>query len=47
VARLERFRDAGVTDLAVRVLPLGRDRDARVESKRRTLALLSSLSPEL
>ena len=41
------FRDAGVTDLAVRVLPLGADRDARIESKRRTLAFLSSLCPEL
>jgi F420-dependent oxidoreductase-like protein len=47
VDRLSRFRDAGVTDLAVRVLPLGSDRDARIESKRRTLALLSSLCPEL
>jgi F420-dependent oxidoreductase-like protein len=45
--RLRSFRDAGVTDLAVRVLPFGPDRDARVESKRRTIALLSSLCPEL
>jgi F420-dependent oxidoreductase-like protein len=47
VDRLRRFRDAGVTDLAVRVLPFGPDRDARVESRERTLALLSSLCPEL
>lgn len=47
VARLESFRDAGVTDLAVRVLPFGADRHARVESRDRTLALLSSLCPEL
>jgi F420-dependent oxidoreductase-like protein len=47
VDRLCSFRDAGVTDLAVRVLPLGPDRDARIESKNRTLALLSSLCPEL
>ena len=47
VDRLRSFRDAGVTDLAVRVLPLGPDRDARIESKNRTLALLSSLCPEL
>jgi F420-dependent oxidoreductase-like protein len=47
VDRLRSFRDAGVTDLAVRVLPLGADREARIESKRRTLALLSSLCPEL
>jgi F420-dependent oxidoreductase-like protein len=47
VERLRSFRDAGVTDLAVRVLPLGPDRDARIASKERTLALLSSLGPEL
>ncbi len=45
--RLDSFRDAGVTDLAVRVLPLGRDREARMESRNRTLALLASLCPEL
>jgi F420-dependent oxidoreductase-like protein len=47
VARLQSFRDAGVTDLAVRVLPLGADRNARIESKARTLAFLSSLCPQL
>lgn len=47
VERLRRFRDAGATDLAVRVLPLGATRDARIESKRRTLELLASLCPEL
>jgi F420-dependent oxidoreductase-like protein len=47
VERLCRFRDAGVTDLAVRVLPLGRDRDARIESRDLTLAFLASLTPEL
>jgi F420-dependent oxidoreductase-like protein len=45
--RLRAFRDAGTTDLAVRVLPLGPDRDARIESKRRTLAFLASLRTEL
>ena len=45
--RLARFRDAGVTDLAVRVLPFGRDRDARIASRDRTLAFLSSLCPEI
>jgi len=45
--RLRSFRDAGVTDLAVRVLPLGGDRDARIASKQRTLTLLSSMCPEL
>ena len=47
VDRLRSFRDAGVTDLAVRVLPLGSDRDARIESRHRTEAFLSSLCPEL
>lgn len=47
VARLRSFRDAGVTDLAVRVLPLGPDRDARIASRDRTLALLASLCPDL
>ena len=47
VERLRRFRDAGVTDLSVRILPLGADRDARIESWNRTEAFLSSLCPEL
>jgi F420-dependent oxidoreductase-like protein len=47
VARLERFRDAGASDLGVRVLPFGRDRDARIASRDRTIAFLSSLCPEL
>ncbi|MGH8979155.1 MAG: TIGR03564 family F420-dependent LLM class oxidoreductase [Acidimicrobiia bacterium] len=47
VERLRSFRDAGATDLAVRVLPIGSDRDARIASRDRTLAFLSSLCPEL
>ena len=47
VARLEQFRDAGVTDLSVRILPLGPDRETRAESWQRTEAFLSSLCPEL
>jgi F420-dependent oxidoreductase-like protein len=47
VDRLCSFRDAGVTDLAVRVLPLGPTREARIDSKHRTLALLASICPEL
>jgi F420-dependent oxidoreductase-like protein len=47
VARLRSFRDAGVTDLGVRVLPLGPDRDARIASRRRTEAFVASLCPEL
>jgi F420-dependent oxidoreductase-like protein len=47
VDRLRSFRDAGVTDLAVRVLPLGEDRGARIESRERVTRLLASLCPEL
>ena len=47
VARLQRFRDAGVTDLAARVLPLGDDADARRVSRQRTRAFLDTLAPEL
>ena len=36
-----------VTDLAVRVLPLGEDRAARIESRERVTRLLASLCPEL
>jgi F420-dependent oxidoreductase-like protein len=47
VDRLRAFRDAGATDLAVRVLALGPDRAARIESRERTMAFLASLCPEL
>jgi F420-dependent oxidoreductase-like protein len=47
VARLRAFRDAGATDLAVRVLALGPDRAARLESRDRTMAFLASLCPEI
>jgi F420-dependent oxidoreductase-like protein len=47
VDRLRAFRDAGATDLAVRVLPFGHHREARIESRKRTLAFLASLCPEL
>jgi alkanesulfonate monooxygenase SsuD/methylene tetrahydromethanopterin reductase-like flavin-dependent oxidoreductase (luciferase family) len=45
--RLHAFRDAGATDLAVRLLPFGRDRAARIESRNRTVAFVASLCPEL
>jgi alkanesulfonate monooxygenase SsuD/methylene tetrahydromethanopterin reductase-like flavin-dependent oxidoreductase (luciferase family) len=45
--RLRAFRDAGATDLAVRVLPFGSHREARIESLKRTLAFAASLCPEL
>ena len=47
VERLQRFRDAGVTDLAARILPLGDDPDARRASRQRTRAFLDTLAPEL
>jgi F420-dependent oxidoreductase-like protein len=47
VTRLRAFRDAGTTDLAVRILALGPDRAARIESRKRTEAFLASLCPEL
>src|SRR4029079_6011140 len=43
LARLRRYRDAGVTDLAARVVPLGGDAAARGESRRRTQDFLASL----
>jgi F420-dependent oxidoreductase-like protein len=46
LARLRRYRDAGVTDLAVRVVPLGEDAQARSESRCRTRQFLASLSSE-
>jgi F420-dependent oxidoreductase-like protein len=47
VSRFEQFRDAGVTDLSVRILPLGPDRESRAHSWQRTEEFLSSLCPEL
>jgi F420-dependent oxidoreductase-like protein len=42
--RLQRYRDAGVTDLAARVVPLGSDAHARSASRRRTQEFLASLT---
>jgi F420-dependent oxidoreductase-like protein len=47
IERLQQFRDAGVTDLSVRILPLGADRTERLASWRRTEEFLSSLCPEV
>jgi F420-dependent oxidoreductase-like protein len=44
VRRLRNYRDAGVTDLAARVVPLGGDAKTRSESRRRTQDFLASLS---
>ena len=43
LARLHRYRDAGVTDLAARVVPLGGDAGARSESRRRTEEFLATI----
>src|SRR5262249_8179547 len=45
--RLRAFRDTGATDLAVRVLPVGTHREARVEALRRTMGVPPPLCPEL
>ncbi len=45
--RLRRYRDAGVTDLAVRVVPLGDDADQRSASRRRTQQFVASVACEL
>lgn len=47
LARLRHYRDAGVTDLAARIVPLGKDVDERAKSRRRTQEFLSSVCPEL
>jgi F420-dependent oxidoreductase-like protein len=41
--RLQRYRDAGVTDLAARVVPVGGDTEARRASSKRTREFLASL----
>lgn len=46
-ARLRRFRDAGVTDLAARIVPLGSTPEERTASRLRTQAALAPLTPVL
>jgi F420-dependent oxidoreductase-like protein len=45
--RLRSFADAGVTDLSVRVVPIGEDREALLASRQRTRDYLASLSGSL
>ncbi len=45
--RLRSFADAGATDISVRVVAIGADRNAKVESSRRTRDYLASLGGEL
>ncbi len=47
LARLLRYRDAGVTDLAARIVPLGADASSRKASRARTQNFIASLCPEL
>jgi F420-dependent oxidoreductase-like protein len=46
VERVRKFRDAGVTDFAARVVPFGPDVPSRLESKRRTQSFLETLCSE-
>jgi len=45
--RLRRYREAGVTDLAARIVPLGDDATTRAQSLLRTGEFLASLCPAL
>jgi F420-dependent oxidoreductase-like protein len=45
--RLRSFADAGATDLSIRVVPIGEDRDALLASMHRTRDLLASLAGSL
>lgn len=46
-ARLASFAAAGVTDVSVRVLPIGADRDELLASSRRTRELIAALAVDL
>ena len=45
--RLRSFADAGVTDLSVRIVPIGEDREQLLASRQRTRDYLTSLSGSL
>ena len=47
VARLAAFADAGVTDISVRVVPIGENREELIASSKRTRGFLSSLASSL
>jgi 5,10-methylenetetrahydromethanopterin reductase len=47
LARFRRFADAGVTDLSVRLLPIGENRDELIASKYRTREMISQLAAEV
>jgi 5,10-methylenetetrahydromethanopterin reductase len=46
-ARLRSFASAGATDISIRVVPIGADRDAKLASSRRTREYLASLRGHL
>jgi F420-dependent oxidoreductase-like protein len=45
--RLKAFADAGVTDVSIRVVPIGNDRDELIASRQRTRDFLTSLNGSL
>jgi F420-dependent oxidoreductase-like protein len=47
LARMRSFADAGVTDLSVRLLPIGDNRDELIASKRRTREVIAELGAQL
>jgi F420-dependent oxidoreductase-like protein len=47
MARFRRFAGAGVTDLSLRLLPIGDSRDELIASKRRTREAVAALAAEL
>ena len=47
LARLRRYQEAGVTDLAARIVPLGDDATTRTQSRQRTQEFLASICPAL
>lgn len=47
LARFRRFADAGVTDLSVRLLPIGDNRDELIASKRRTREVIAALGVQV
>jgi len=47
LARFRRFAEAGVTDLSLRLLPIGDNRDELIASKRRTREVVAELGKQL
>lgn len=47
LTRFRRFADAGVTDLSVRLLPVGDNRDELIASKRRTREVIAALGAQV